>query len=88
MEITRLSTKGQIVIPKGLRTARAWAPGTELIVEEAGDGLLLRRAARFPRTSLEEVAGCLRSQGRPRTLAEMKAAVEREVDSRHDRGRY
>src|SRR5580658_3848144 len=34
METTRLSTKGQIVLPKALRTSRAWKPGTEFIVEE------------------------------------------------------
>ena len=35
MESTRLSSKGQIVLPKGIRNARGWAPGTEFIVEEA-----------------------------------------------------
>ena len=34
METTRLSTKGQIVLPKGIRAARAWEPGTEFTVEE------------------------------------------------------
>jgi len=29
METTRLSTKGQIVLPKDLRSSRAWGPGTE-----------------------------------------------------------
>ena len=88
MEITRLSTKGQIVLPKSIRTSRAWGPGTELTVEDAGDGILLRRAARFPATSLDEVAGCLRSKGKPKTLAQMKAAIDGEVIGRHDRGRY
>jgi len=60
METTRLSTKGQIVLPKTMRTSRAWGPGTEFTVEETGEGVLLRPAAHFPQTSLEEVAGCLR----------------------------
>jgi AbrB family looped-hinge helix DNA binding protein len=38
MEITRLSTKGQIVLPKGIRASRAWGPGTEFTVEETGNG--------------------------------------------------
>jgi AbrB family looped-hinge helix DNA binding protein len=88
MEITRLSTKGQIVLPKSIRTSHAWGPGTELTVEDTGDGILLRRAARLAKTSLDEVAGCLQFKGRPKTLAQMKGAIAREVISRHDRGRY
>ena len=88
METTRLSTKGQIVLPRGIRVSRAWGPGTEFTVEETGEGLLLRPKARFPETGLEEVAGCLRSERKSRTPAEMRAAVGREVKRRHDRGRY
>jgi AbrB family looped-hinge helix DNA binding protein len=88
METTRLSTKGQIVLPKTIRAARAWAPGTEFTVEETGDGVLLRPAARFPDADLAEVAGCLRSKRKPKTPAQMRAAIGREVMRRHDRGRY
>ena len=69
METTRLSTKGQIVLPKDIRTSRAWGPGTEFTVEETGDGILLRPADRFPATSLDEVAGCLRSKCKRKTPA-------------------
>ena len=72
METTRLSTKGQIILPKSIREPRAWGPGTEFEVEETGDGILLRPRARFPDTNLEEVAGCLRSsrnRRRPRRCA-------------------
>ena len=88
METSRLSTKGQIVLPKSIRTARAWGPGTEFTVEETGDGVLLRPSARFPTVDLGEVAACLKYQGRSRTLEQMKAAVRREVLARHERGRY
>ncbi len=88
METTRLSTKGQIILPKGIRVSRAWGPGTEFTVEETGNGILLRPTARFPDTSLEEVAGCLRSSGKAKTAAQMRAAIGREVMRRHDRGRY
>jgi AbrB family looped-hinge helix DNA binding protein len=87
---TRLSTKGQIILPKELRVSRAWEPGTEFTVEESGDGILLRPAARFPDAKLEDVAGCLRPKSRRRsgTDAQMRAAISREVTRRHDRGRY
>lgn len=88
MDTTRLSTKGQIILPKGIRASRAWGPGTEFTVEETGDGILLRPAARFPAAKLEEVAGCLRSGRKSKTLAQMSAAIGREVMRRHDRGRY
>jgi AbrB family looped-hinge helix DNA binding protein len=88
METTRLSTKGQIILPKNIRTSRAWAPGTEFIVEETGDGILLRPAGRFPTTDLKEVAGSLRSKRKSKTLGQMRTAIGREVIRRNDRGRY
>jgi len=88
METTRLSTKGQIILPKNIRTSRAWVPGTEFTVEETGDGILLRPTRPFPETRLEDLAGCLRYKGKPKTLAQMNNAIRREVMRRHDRGRY
>jgi len=88
METTRLSTKGQIILPKSIRVARDWKPGTTFTVEETGDGVLLRPAAHFSPTVLEEVAGCLRSKRKPKTPAQMRTAIGREVLRRHDRGRY
>jgi len=88
MRTTRLSTKGQIVLPTAIRISRAWGPGTEFTVEETGDGVLLRPAGRFPAACLDEVAGCLRSGRKSKTPAQMRAAVGREVNRRHDRGRY
>jgi AbrB family looped-hinge helix DNA binding protein len=88
MEITRLSTKGQIILPKNIRTARAWGPGTEFTVEETSDGVLLRPSKRFPETRLEDVVGCLQWKGKPKTLAQMREGIAREVKRRHDRGRY
>jgi AbrB family looped-hinge helix DNA binding protein len=88
METTRLSTKGQIILPKNIRTSRAWGPGTEFTIEETSDGILLRPGVRFPETSIDEVAGCLPSKGKPRTLAQMDAAITHQVGRRHDRGRY
>ena len=88
MKTTRLSTKGQIILPKGIRVSRAWGPGTEFTVEESGDGIFLRPTTRFPDTKLDDVAGCLRSRHKSRTDAQMGAAIGREVLRRHDRGRY
>jgi AbrB family looped-hinge helix DNA binding protein len=88
MEITRLSTKGQIILPKNVRDSHAWGSGTEFIVEETRDGILLRPARRFPRTTLDQVAGCLPVHGKAKTLSQMDAAIALEVSRRHDSGRY
>ena len=79
METTRLSTNGQIVLPKNIRTSRAWAPGIEFTIEETAGGILLRPAGRFPRADLKEVAGCLGSKGKSKTPVQMRTAIGREV---------
>jgi AbrB family looped-hinge helix DNA binding protein len=88
METTRLSTKGQIILPKSIRTAKDWGPGTCFTVEETPEGVLLRPAALFPSTTLKDVAGCLPYKGKAKTLAQMNKSIQREVIRRHDSGRY
>ena len=88
METTKLSTKGQIVLPKNIRASRTWGPGMEFTVEETGDGILLRPNGRFAATELDEVVGCLRSQHKAKPLAQMDGAMGREVNRRHGSGRY
>jgi AbrB family looped-hinge helix DNA binding protein len=88
MQTTRLSSKGQIILPKSIRDEHRWKPGTEFSVEPAGDGVLLRPVKSAAHSRLEEVAGCLRVTGPAHTTAEMDAAVVAELRRRRDRGRY
>lgn len=88
METTRLSTKGQIILPKSVRDSMALSPGTEFTIEQTSDGILLRPAALFPPTDLDEVAGVLRSERKRKTIKQMDAAIGKEVKRRHDFGRY
>lgn len=76
---TRLSSKGQVVIPKAVRAAHGWQPGVELEVEDRGDGVVLRQAKPFPPTRFEEVRGCLKYDGPPLTIEEMDEAVMHEA---------
>ncbi len=39
---TRMSSKGQVVIPSDLRAAVSWGPGIELEAIRRSDGILLR----------------------------------------------
>ncbi len=86
METTRLSTKGQVTLPMRILESRSWRPGTELVVEETAEGVLLRPAARFAPTKLDDVVGCLPSERRANTPAQMRAAVAQVVKERHSRG--
>jgi AbrB family looped-hinge helix DNA binding protein len=88
METTRLSSKGQVVLPKPIRDARRWRPGTELTVEDTADGVLLRLVKPFAPSRLEDVAGSLRYAGKPKTIRQMDAVIRAEVKARRGRGRY
>lgn len=78
--VTRLSTKGQVIVPKEIRDRRKWTSGMRLIVEETAEGVLLRPDRLFPPTTIEEVAGSLRSLvKRPLTLEEMDEAITAEA---------
>jgi AbrB family looped-hinge helix DNA binding protein len=88
METTRLSSKGQIILPKAVRDAHHWGPGTDFSVEDTGDGVLLRPIKFTQPSRLDDVVGCLRIHGPARTIEEMDAAISDEVRARRDRGRY
>lgn len=91
MQYTRLSSKGQIVLPHSIRAARNWVPGTEFAVEESREGIFLRPASLRPHTRLEDVAGSLPPRRAVATLdsaAAIEAAISAEVARRHARGRY
>lgn len=87
LEMTKLSTKGQIVLPLRIRNSRAWNTGTEFTVEEMGDGILLRPVSALPPSSLDMVAGCLHYKGKPKTLTQMRTALAQQVAKRHKLGR-
>lgn len=79
---TRVSTKGQVILPKSVRDRLQWSPGAELSVEETTEGVLLRRSAQRTVTSLDEVFGSLKVAGRRLTLEEMDEAVAAEARRR------
>ncbi|HEX7671047.1 MAG TPA: AbrB/MazE/SpoVT family DNA-binding domain-containing protein [Polyangiaceae bacterium] len=79
---TRLSAKGQVVIPKSVRDASGWRPGLELVVEVTEGGVVLRPRALTRARDAEDLLGCTGYTGRRRSLAEMRAAVVREAKTR------
>jgi len=86
MQTTRMSSKGQVIIPKGIRNQHNWEAGQELRAIDTDDGVLLTPASPFPETSLQEVASCLPYSGRAKTLEEMEEAIKKGARSmKHDR---
>lgn len=82
METTKLSSKGQVVLPGSVRSARRWKPGLELAVENRPEGVLLRPLKPFPDSRLEDVIGSAGYKGPRRTLREMENAILREARKR------
>ena len=85
---TRLSTKGQVILPAAIRRRYGWTAGTLLSVEETADGVVLRHAPLFAPTTPQAVFASLSHAGPPKTVAQMDAAVAEAIARRHDRGRY
>ncbi len=80
MEITKVSNSGQVIIPEQLRKSHGWEAGQELIVIDTGDGILLKPKKPFAETTLNEVAGCLKYQGTPKSLDDMDDAIRQGVE--------
>jgi len=64
METVKLSTKGQIVIPKDIRESHHLAAGTEFVIAFMGDEIRLKPIPTFPTTLAEEGMGYLARKGR------------------------
>ena len=75
MKTTKMSSKGQVIIPKALRESHNWKEGQELIVIDMGNGILLKPKQPFPETTLDRVAGCLKYQGTPKSFEDMEDAI-------------
>ena len=55
---TKVSSRGQVVLPASVRAAKNWGPGTELTVVERGDEVVLRkrskREEKYPPITIDE----------------------------------
>ena len=83
METTKLSSKGQIILPKSVRDSHHWAAGTEFLVEDTAEGIMLRPAKSFRPTILQDVVGSTGYKGPARTLEEMEAAIAQGARKSH-----
>jgi AbrB family looped-hinge helix DNA binding protein len=81
-QTTRLSTKGQVVLPKSLRAARRWKPGTEFIVQEREEGILLMPKPRVESRTWDSLVGCIPYSGPRKSIREMDEGVAAEARRR------
>jgi AbrB family looped-hinge helix DNA binding protein len=58
--LTRMSGKGQVVVPKDVRDRLGWLPGEDLEVIESADGVTFRRQRRGKTLSVQEAVARLR----------------------------
>ncbi len=79
---TRLSSKGQVVLPKALREELDWPTGTNLTIEMRDDSLVLRRKETVRPTTIEEVAGMLKYDGPPISLEDMERGMDEALRER------
>ncbi len=85
MGTTKLSSKGQVILPKHIRNAHKWVPGVEFMVEDTPEGILLRPLKPFKPTRLKDAIGCTGYTGSAKTIEEMDAAIARGGKATHDR---
>jgi len=76
MDTTKLSSKGQVIIPKPIRTAHHWETGQDLVVIDMGDGVLLKPKTPFQETNIDDAASCLQYLGKPKSLEDMEQAIQ------------
>ncbi|VXD15205.1 Transcriptional regulator, AbrB family [Planktothrix serta PCC 8927] len=85
MEIAKVSETGQIIIPPEMRKIYSLEVGTEIILTDTGKGILIQPKPPFYPTTLNEVAGCLKYNGSPKTLEDMDAAISQGIQEQwHD----
>ncbi len=79
MQTTKLSSKGQVIIPKALRVSHQWHAGLELLAINTEDGILLKPKAPFAATELASVAGMLKHKIRVQSEADIDKALQRQL---------
>ncbi|MEZ4603079.1 MAG: hypothetical protein R2861_06650 [Desulfobacterales bacterium] len=78
MQITKLSAKGQVVVPKNIRARYHWNAGQKLIVIDMGDGIILKTAT--VQNHHHRPGGRKIKTLRPiRFLEEMEAAIKKKA---------
>ena len=88
METVKLSTKGQIVIPKGVREAHHLAAGTEFMVSFVNNEIHLKPLPLFPATTIADSAASLAKRGRKKiSEKQVRSRIAQGLKSRDDKSK-
>jgi AbrB family looped-hinge helix DNA binding protein len=82
METVKLSSKGQFILPKAIRDRHHWEAGTEFIIIDRGEELVIKPSRVFPGTELESPETPSIYSGKSLSLEDMDRAVLAEA-ARH-----
>ena len=80
---SKLTAQGQISVPAKIRQRLGVGPGSILEWDEEGDRVVVRKAGRY--TSEDVHRSLFPTAPKPRTLAELKAGLRRDVKKRRAR---
>lgn len=77
----KISSKGQLVLPKAVRDQFGLVAGSEVDVESVGETIVLKPRPKVARKkyTLDEVAGFLKYDGPQVTLEDMERGIEEEA---------
>jgi AbrB family looped-hinge helix DNA binding protein len=78
--ITKLSSKGQIVIPKEIRDELHWEAGMQLSLVATGGAVSLRAMPTKTGRNLGDLIGLLKHEGVPVSIEELCKPVDVGVD--------
>ena len=81
-QTTKLSSKGQVVLPKSLRAFHRWKPGTEFIIQDLDEGVLLKPKTGGKSRTWESLIGCASYAGPRKSVTQMDEAVAAAARSR------
>ena len=82
---SKLTAQGQISVPAQVRRKLGIGPGSVLEWHDNGEQVVVRRVGRY--TSEDLHRALFRKPPKPRTLAELKEGVRRDIQRRHRAGR-
>jgi antitoxin PrlF len=78
---SKLTAQGQISVPAEVRRRLGVGPGSVLEWEQEGSAIVIRRAGRYSSEDLHHAI--FKSRPRRRSLAELKAGIQRHMRRRH-----
>jgi AbrB family looped-hinge helix DNA binding protein len=82
---TKLSTKGQMVVPAEVRTALGFEAGDVLDVRIERDEMIVRRKRSAKKGSFFDLIGPCPYKGPPKTIEEMDAGISAAIAKRMKR---